>query len=217
MNRKPLSNLEVARSWRAPDCRRGGRDGPRREARRALRPPQGQGRARCAGERHAQGQPRAGHRDDPTAAGEGKTTTTVGIGQAFAPSGQAGAGGATRAVARPGVRRQGRRLRGGRSQVLPMEENQPLLQRRSLRGVRRRTTCSPRWSTTKIYFWQRPRPRSARGGVAPHGRHERPVAAQGGGWSGRHTSGVPRRGTASTSWRLRDHGNPLFWPTTWPT
>ena len=45
----------------------------------------------------------------PTPAGEGKTTTTVGLADGLSPPGQEGHGGAAGALPGPGVRRQGRR------------------------------------------------------------------------------------------------------------
>ncbi len=80
----------------------------------------------------------------PTPAGEGKTTTTVGLGDALEPDRQAGRDLPARAVARPLLRHEGRR---GRRRLRPGRADgghQPPLHRRLPRRSARPTTCSPR-------------------------------------------------------------------------
>jgi Mrp family chromosome partitioning ATPase len=80
----------------------------------------------------------------PTPAGEGKTTTTVGLGDALNRIGKKADDLPARALARPGVRREGwrrrRRLRADRADG----GHQPPLHRRLLRPSRWPTTCCRR-------------------------------------------------------------------------
>ena len=80
----------------------------------------------------------------PTPAGEGKTTTTVGLGDGLNRIGKKGDDLPARAVARALLRHEGRRgrrrLRAGRADG----RHQPALHRRLPRHHLARTTCSPR-------------------------------------------------------------------------
>ena len=113
----------------------------------------------------------------PTKAGEGKTTTLVGLTQGLGAHRQAAGRVPARAVARPGVRHQGRRGRrrhdAGRADGGP----QPPLHRRHPRH--RRGEQPARGDARRVDPARQPaqdRPAARR--LAPRARHERPRAAQ---------------------------------------
>ena len=106
------------------DNRSGSQPGDSQRAPSALRRRQGEDRARCA-------RAAAGRRGKlvlvsaitPTAAGEGKTTTSIGLAQGLARLGAARLPGAARAVARADLRHEGRRdRRRQRRRVVPADD-----------------------------------------------------------------------------------------------
>ena len=112
---------------------------------------------------------------NPTPAGEGKSTVTVGVSQALRRLGKKVVVVHPRAVARPGVRRQGRR---GRRRVRPGRpdgRDQPALHRRF---PRHHLGAQPALGDAgqPPPPGQRARPRSPPDHLAPHHRHERPGA-----------------------------------------
>ena len=112
----------------------------------------------------------------PTPAGEGKTTTTVGLTDAPQPHRQEGAVLPARAESRPMFRRQGRR---GRRRLRPGRADgghQPPFHRRLSRH-RRRQQPARRADRQSRLLGQRARARHAPHQLAPRRRHERPRAA----------------------------------------
>ena len=80
----------------------------------------------------------------PTPAGEGKTTTTIGLGDGAQPDRKDGDRCAARAVARAVLRDEGRRYRRRLCAGRADGGHQPPLHRRFPRHRQLRTTCSPR-------------------------------------------------------------------------
>ena len=151
----------------------------------------------------------------PTPAGEGKSTTTVGLGRRAQPYRQERDRLPARAVDRPGVRHEGgrcrRRLRAGRADG----GHQPAFHRRLQRHRARPqpARCADRQPHPSR---QRARLRSAPHHLAPRGGHERPRVARhhGRAWRSRPTAIRGRMASTSSSpprsWRS------CAWPTTSP-
>ena len=100
---------------------------------------------------------------NPTPAGEGKTTTTVGLADALREAGQERGRGAARAVARPRVRHQGRRSRRRLRPGHPHGGHQPALHRRLPRHRRGQQPAGGAcWTTTssRATSWASTRARS---------------------------------------------------------
>ena len=131
--------------------RRRPRARPARRGRRALRPRQGQDRARRARPPapRAQGRLVLVSAINPTPAGEGKTTTSIGARDGHAPPRQARRALPARAVARPGLRREGRRHRRRQGDARARRRHQPPLHRRHPRDHHRAQPARRRWSTTR--------------------------------------------------------------------
>ena len=147
-------------------------------------------------------------RSRPTPAGEGKTTTTVGLGDALNRIGKRAMSCTPRAVAGPVLRHEGRRgrrrLRPGRADG----EHQPPLHRRLPRD-RQRPQPARRADRQPHLLGQRARPRPAPDRLAPRARHERPRAALDRQQPGRGRQRLPARGRLRHHGRLRGHGGVL--------
>ena len=84
----------------------------------------------------------------PTAAGEGKTTTSIGLAQGLAQARRVGLPRAARAVARPDLRHEGRRDRRRRGRASSPRPTSTSTSPATSTPSPRPTTCSPRCSTT---------------------------------------------------------------------
>ena len=147
----------------------------------------------------------------PTPAGEGKSTTTVGLGDAFRRIGKRVDRGHSRAVAGAVLRRQGR---GGRGRLRPGHADggdQPPLHRRLSRGDLRPQPAGRRARQPHLPG-QRAGLRRAAPDLEARGRHERPRPAQ-------HRAG-PRAGRCTAcpaSPASRSPWPPRSWPcSAWP-
>ena len=115
------------------------RPGHRRRAPRALRPRQGQGPARGPATRPSRppGKLILVSAITPTPAGEGKTTTSIGLAQGLRKIGKNGGPGAAAAVDGAGLRPQGGGDRRRRQPARAVEHDQPPVHRRLPRDHRR--------------------------------------------------------------------------------
>ena len=143
----------------------------------------------------------------PTPAGEGKTTTSIGLAQALCRIGKNAALRFTPAVDGAGLRPQGRRDRRRRQPGRAIEHDQPPVHRRLPRDhgrsqpARRRDRQPPAFSATPTST------RRESSGSAP--RHERPrTAAYRDRTGGQHAGGPTRVGLRHHGGQ-RGHGHPL--------
>jgi formate--tetrahydrofolate ligase len=134
----------------------------------------------------------------PTPLGEGKTTTTVGLGQAFKHIGKQ----ATVAIRQPSMGPtfgiKGGAAGGGYSQVIPME-----LLNLHLTGDFHAVTSAHNMLSAlldnHLYHWQPARPGLEQHHLAPRARRQRPVAAQ------HHRGSGQPAGRRPAAGRVRSH------------
>ncbi|CAA9249080.1 MAG: Formate--tetrahydrofolate ligase, partial [uncultured Acetobacteraceae bacterium] len=200
-----------------PAAHRGHRR-PRRDTRSgagALRRPQGQDLARLRGGAAGQapGQARARHRHQPDRRGGGQDHHHHRPRRRAQRPRHPGHDLPARALARPLLRREGRRHRRRAGAGCAHGEHQPPLHRRLPRRDQRQQPAG-RDARQPPALGQRPRPRPAARVLAARGGHERPRAAANGGRPRRAGAGRATRG------RLRHHGGvgghgdtvPRQWP-----